>query len=1390
MIKIININKPISSILLICILTINITSLANQNTNKIKKHSTAQGLSNSVITSITQDNYGFIWIATEDGLNRFDGYKFTMFKKLAGDSLSLSDNFVSDIYFDKNTNLIWASTNYGLNCYDPHYESFTKYNFIQGNNKSLSNNVITTIAPSRNGGLWIGTYGSGIDFFDVKTRQCKHIVPKPEYNSTLGLSRVLAIAEDTHGNLWVGSQGNGLYKYNIKTGNIVCFMPDSNKGSIPSDNINTIFEDRENNIWIGSNNGLSWYNRQNNSFVTFSNNIDKPNSLSSNIVKSIFQDHDGILWIGLQSGGINKIRATRDILQNPANACFESITESDDETGLSYNSVTTVFEDRDQNIWIGTYSGGINMISNTPDLFKNIKQNKNNPNSLSYRKVWGICDDTYGNIWIGTDGGGINVYNQSGKIIKVYRKQRQKKGSLSDDAILCAMRDNNNGLWFGTYSGGLNYYNKNTDSFIVYKNNPADTTSLPLNDVRVIYQDNNNNIWIGTNGGGAAVFMPSTGKFRIFNHNNLGIGNSVRCILHDNLGNYWFGTYGQGVYKTDANFDQVKNYIQQIGDNKSIASKTIYAIHQDKKGRIWFGTEGGGLSMFNNDKGTFNNFNESDGLANHIVRAIAEDKNGFLWVTTNNGLTRFDPDTKKCINFDEKDGLVSAEFTDGSILLSNGLLYMGNMNGLSWIDPQTNFNTKEPSVYITDFQLFNDKVNIQSAQYPQSPLQKSIIETKQLVLNHKQSVFTLGFIAFNYRSADKLQYAYKLEGSDKQWNYSGNLNSATYRNLPAGNYVFKVKASALSGIWGNSFTTINIIVKPPIWKTWWAYTIYYIILVVITLALIRYLKEQNKLKNNLLVEKVTRQHEQQLNQEKLNFFTNITHEFRTPLTLIQGPIEDLLREHDLAYRFKKKLLLIYRNSNRLNLLINKLLDFRKVETGLMELKVSHGNIVQTIKEICFPFNEIFVEKKILFTLEHQPDEIIGWYDADKIQIILNNLLSNAYKYTNSNSTVKVTVTQNNFNNVTGVNITVADTGVGIPPAHLPNIFNSYYRAGNQANVVGSGIGLALTKSLVEIHNGTITAQSTQGVGSVFIINLPLDKNIFKQHQICNQNVTQISKPLSQITLDTPEITTVDGYTDKDNYQQKIMLIIEDNNEIREYIKDSFTDGFTVYDADNGTLGLELAFKHIPDIIITDIMMPGVDGLEVCRQIKTNIKTCHIPVVMLTARNTLYQKQEGYQTGADSYVTKPFSTMLLKTRVNNLLQSRKMLTEHISRTILLQPDELHINLKDEQFISDAISIIEKNLDNENFTVDYLCTELGISHPVLYRKIKALTGFSIAEFIRSIRLKNAAQLLRTKQFSISEVAFKVGFNDLKHFRQCFKEQYKTLPSDYIKYETDEP
>ena len=1357
----------------------------------IKKISTYQGLSNSVINAIVQDNNGFMWFATEDGLNRYDGYKFTVFRHDTHDPNTISDNFIADLYKQPESNQLWVATNNGLNLYDYDKDRFIHFTHNDHNVFSLNNNLVSKITKSNDGNLWIGTNGGGVSYFNLKNRHFTHVMNVPGSDSYFNNGKVSALLEDSYGTLWIGTQDAGLYAYDSRKNTVTYYKQDRRgTNTLPSNIINVIFEDRNHNVWIGTNGGLSLFEKKTKKFITFVHHSNDPSSLNSIIVRTILQDSEGVIWVGTQTGGISKFRLNASMLNNPDHAVFQNIYESDDAAGLSYSTVQALYQDKDDNIWIGTYKGGINFISGIPDQFLTINQSKNNKPGLSYHKLWGICDDNQGNIWIGTDGGGINEYNPFSGKIRMFKHSDKNPRSLSDNAVLSALKDKEGNLWFGTYIGGLNQYDPKTGGFTHYENIAGDSTSLPNNDVRVIYEDAQHNLWVGTNGGGLSLLSIKDHAFNNFLMRKWGLyGASVRAMIQDKAGNYWIGTYRTGVYLIKRLTSEVTHFLHNTNDTCSLGNNTVFSIIQDHNGRIWIGTDGGGLSLYVPSLNNFKNYDERNGLANDNVKALCEDKSGNIWLSTIKGISCFSLQKKYFINYDIQDGIPAGEFADGSALFSGGIMYFGNMYGLCYFDPdRVRKAVLHPIVHIVDFQLFNKSMNVRSAQFPDSPLSCSIINTREITLNYKQSFFTFVFSALNYQTPDKIQYAYMMKGLDNDWNYTGNERIATYRNLKPGRYVFMVKATNIPKDWGSAYTSLVIYVLPPFWETWWAYLIYFLILAGIVFRILKYYQREGLLKQNLLYEKITRQKEYQLNQEKLRFFTNITHEFRSPLTLIIGPLEDLLSESKLSTSIVRKLMLIHRNSNQLLNLIDKLLEFRKVEAGEMKLRIIRGNIASLLNEVYFSFNPLFDHKNIEFEIETCADEVDLWYDPEKLVIILNNLLSNAYKYTHEGGKVSIELTCGSANGSEAVMIKVRDTGVGISEDHKQNIFDQYYRIEEVKEAQGYGIGLALTKNLVLLLKGDISVESELGKGSCFTVTLLRGNHHFSQDQLSNDGDKPVLNMNTMLTSENGKIASNPSVESdiplQEVDQKKIMLVIEDNDDIMSYIKDSFTKEFRILEASNGEIGLKLATKYLPDIIITDIIMPKMDGLELCKRVKSDLKTCHIPVIMLTALNTLQYKIEGYEIGADSYITKPFSTSLLASRIHNLIKSRNLLAEHISRSLLFQPEEVQLGLKDEKFISDAIEIVERNISNEKFDALFLAGELNMSHSALYRKLKALSGFTIAEFIKGIRLKRAAQLLRSQSYTVSEVAYMVGFNDLKHFRNSFKEQYKVSPSDYIK------
>ena len=1370
-------------IIILTYLNVNFVRAQNPGRYKFQKISVERGLSHSVVTACTQDRLGFMWFATQDGLNRFDGYHFVNFYNQKGNPHSLSNNFIQSVLCDKD-NEIWVATLDGLCKYDYLSEHFTVFYNEPSNINSISDNEISCLTLAGDGNIWIGTSTQGVNYFNKKTKnfiRYSHLIS----------NNIASIFEDKDRMLWIGTFNAGLECIDLKTNKHFYYKALSgNFSCLQSNYIRCITQDSLGNVWVGTNKGLARFLKKSKTFQVFMAEPQKTGSMNGNIVRSMMCDSKKNLWVGTEECGLNILNISN--IDNDPDSHFQQIRMSENEFGLSIRTVNTIFLDNDKNIWIGTYSGGINFISSLTEKFQKYQHNPYDNSTINYPKVWGLCEDKSGNIWIGTDGAGLDKLNPETNTIKHFTHHKNNATSISDNAILCAFRDHNNTLWFGTYAGGLNKYNDHSGTFINYRPVFNDSNSIPVNDVRVIFEDRNHNLWIGTNGGGLCKYNPKEDNFSILNTRNSHLSaNDVRALLDDGRGNLYIGTYNRGLDVYNLKTGGFKNYRHNKKNNKSLSDNYIYSLTLDKKGRIWIGTSNG-LSLFDEQSGTFTNYDEKDGLANNFIHAVLVDPSGNLWISTNKGISKYITVENKFQNFDFYDGLQQGEFNDGSALIDHsGRMWFGGINGLNSFFPNNVSKSKfQPNVVLSDFLLFNSPSKAKTRENPDSPLPSSISTVKKIILNYQQSVFTLDFVALNYSFPEKTQYAYRMKGFDIDWNEAGARHTATYRELPAGRYFFEVKASNQDGLWSEKTSEIEIIIKPPFWKTWWAYFIYLVLLISILYLIYNYYKQQAALKNKLLLEQVSHQKDLELNKERFRFFTNISHEFRTPLTLILGPVEELLGKEGLQSSLGRKLTLIYRNAHKLLDLITMLLDFRKVESGNMEVKVNKGDMVLFSKDIVNTFRSLADHKGITLKFISQSEYIEAWFDREKFEIIYNNLLSNALKFTPKGGNITIEI-QERFPRLLNVNaeiisITIADTGIGIAEKHIDHIFESYYSLEHSEGIKGTGIGLALTKSLVEMHKGKIVVESLEKQGSNFMIEIQKGKSQFPSAQVLENSDDAKEIRISQRpNFAMPQASTAaENTVDPEQLaDKKIMLVIEDNDDVRSYIAESFTGKYTLLQAINGIEGYAIACKNVPDIIISDIMMPEMDGIEFCYKIKKTLATSHIPIILLTARSSITHKKEGYETGADLYVTKPFSIDLLGTMIDNLLETRKQLKDYYTRTMLFQTEDIQKETPDDKFMKMLIDLVEKNMAEPDFEVIKLANELNMSRSVLYRKIKALTDLSIIEFVRTVRINKAAQMLKTGNYRVSDVAFEVGFNDLKYFRQCFKEQFKMSPSDLL-------
>ncbi|PXV66356.1 two component regulator with propeller domain [Dysgonomonas alginatilytica] len=1323
----------------------------------IKKLGIEHEISNNYVVSITQDKKGFLWFATESGLNRFDGNKFKVYKKnnpLATNCIS--GNELNKVYADAYDNLVWIATQReGLNMFDCNTETFTHYRHDANNPSGIVTDDITDIINSKDGNLWISTFYRGIEYFNKKNKAFEH------YNKVtirnMVSDNVWSVNEDNRGFLYIGHVTSGLSVLSLKDKRIKNFRHNPlDNNSLPGDEVRTIYIDKNDNIWVGTNNGLALFNREKESFIVFRHNAQNNKSLLSNYIFTINQLHDGKLWIGTEKGGISILDINQSMFLIPQNVSFNNITYSDDNRGVSNRTIRSIYQDSFKNIWVATYGGGVNFISHHPPYFNTWAYSPvpTLDNILTYPIAWGMCTDENDRIWVGTDGGGINVF-ENGERIQIIDNKNNK---LTDDAILAAIRDSNNNLWFGTFRGGINIFNpknKAISQFLI------DGESI---DIRCFYEDNEKNMWIGYSNG-LYRYNIETNKGQLFSKKNSELPNNlVRAVSRDNDGQIWIGFFGEGLVILDKNMKTVR----RLKIEEGLPSNTVNHIYKDKKGQMWIAT-GEGLVCFKTplNPREYIVFNEKDGLNNAHIRALTEDSDGNIWLSTNGGISRFIAEGSKFYNYNRYHGVPLGEFMSGSVTKdSKGKIFFGSQNGVCYFDPKSiPTHIDLPPIIITNFKVYNNQLKLSENEIDM-PI------TSTIKLDYNQNTFSISFNVLDYALNQLVDYTYMLKGLENLWYNTQGENSITFRNIPSGTYELLIKSRIKNQEWTGDITSLKIIIKPPLWLTWWAKTCYSIIILAIIFLIIRFYKRKLDLENSLTLEKRNHMQEQKLNDERLRFFTNITHELRTPLTLILGPLEDLHIDTGLSDKHSAKISLIYRSATRLLILINQILEFRKTETQNKKLSVSKSNLSQLIQEVGLKYKELNSNAKITFKIIIDTPDKKLCFDSDIITTILENLLSNAFKYTQEGNII-LTLRDTKEKDIKYTEIEVRDTGRGISADSISKIFDRYYQAAGDRQVSGTGIGLALVYNLVSIHEGEIFVDSELGKGTCFRFRIKSD-NVYP-------NALHMDTKPRDILERNLEKDTASGTNSK-----QIILVIEDNRDILDYINNSLSEQYIIYTAINGRDGLEKAYAYIPDIIISDIMMPEMDGFQLSRILKEDVRTSHIPIIILTAKDSIQDRTEGYTIGVESYITKPFSANLLQSRIFNLLEARRKQAEMINKNTTNKNAIIvdSLNKIDNEFIAKITSIIEENLDSDKIDVAFIADKMNMSHSTLYRKVKALSGISVNEFIRKIRISNAEQLLLTGKYTITEIAYMVGINSMTYFRLCFKEEFGMPPSEYIK------
>lgn len=1384
--------SAVSSVLLAAALLLASVTFG-QNPVKFTQIGLREGLSQSSVFALCQDYLGFMWIGTRDGLNRYDSRKFITYRNVPSDSTSLTDNYVLSLLEDSKKRL-WVGTRTGLNRYDRLRDRFIRVPLPDNSSgNSSSEPMIWSIVEDRDGRVWLGT-NQGLYCYDEQsaTEPLTLVFEAVRYQLPMGCSNVMSFYEDRKKNIWLSTVNGVLVFEPYRSGSALRLQRHfrQREGELNSEDVRVVQEVKDGIFWFGTREGgINVYNTLTRQFSYLVHQPHaKGRSLAGNDVRSILRDRFGGYWIGTING-LNYYSEAEGFLTYSANDY--------DQFSLTSNSIRPIFQDARGSVWIGTYYSGVCVYDRHIPVFRNYAYSPY-VSSLSYNVVSGILEDSRGNLWVGTEGGGLNYMDRFGHVFRQFKHDPANPGTLSHNHVKSLHLDQEGDLWVGTYQGGLNLLRKGSHTFQHVRHDPSVPHSLSHNNVYAIKEDRQGNMWFGTYGGGLNLKKPGremhfesyragkTGRYHISS-------DLIRTVFIDSRGNIWVGTE-DGLNLKRAGTDHFEVFRFSPDDPGSISGNVVISIFEDSRNRVWLGTYKDGLNQYRPETGSFSRFSERDGLPGNNIFGILEDQQK-LWLSTNNGICSFDPGSGSVRSYNIKDGIGGNEFSIGAYCkAADGQLIFGGTHGLTSFYPR-NFSASNyvPPIVFTDFRLFNEPV----VPGKKHVLEKPISVTDTIVLTHKQNIFTIEFSAINYVLPEKNRYAYRLEGLENQWNYV-NVPSATYTNLHAGTYTLLAKGASNDGIWNEVPAALTIRILPPPWQTWWAYAIYLALIVTAVYMIIRFTKIRSRLEHELQLEHLENERQREINEIKLNFFTSISHEFRTPLTLILAPVQHLLTHMNLDENARTMMATVKNNSLRLLNLVNQLLDFRKQESGSFQLAVAAHDLGAFTDRIAAEFTHYAEEQNIRFQYRRPAAGIEVWFDTDQLEKVIYNLLSNAFKFVPAGGKVKLDVekTEPSLTCPQGaVAIRVWDNGKGIPADKLSSIFEFYYQlqTGHEKRQghFGSGIGLALAKNLTEMHGGKIHVDSYNGeerpTYTCFTVELPLGNVHLKPGEVTGSGKEEPGKRVEE-----PAVKDVDEAVYPANAPaptgnasgRPLILVVDDHEEIRTVIAQSLLEDYTILEAAEGQEGWELVRSHLPDLVITDIMMPVADGISLLKNIKQTLDTNHIPVLLLTARTAMESVIEGLQSGSDDYLTKPFHPEVLSLKIRNILAARERFRKKFIREYVLTPQqEVSEPDADQQFLHKVIRLIEDNLAEVNFNVNVLARELSMSRPVLYRKLKQLTDLSVIELINILRLKKAAQLLAQGHTQVSQVAYQIGFSDPKYFSKSFRNYFGKSPSEYI-------
>ena len=1321
------------------------------------------GLSNNVVNTIFQDHNGFMWFGTYDGLNRYDGHSFKTYRNIIGDSTSLSSNSINVIDEDASHQL-WVGGQKEVNIFNPVSSTFStpSYSFYKGKTTAGLNDNVIAVSVTSGQKVLVGTQHSGLFYFsDANTgRQ----IPLKWQGKDIVNYYVTAINYDKGKGIgYVFVQGYGLYEFNFKDGSLH-FKSDALRGA------NCLKATSDEKLWLGNDQGLYLFDESTNRFSESYVSYRGP-------VVNLCEDKKGALWIATDGAGVWLLE------RGGSKAKLLQPTSEDGKSLINSNSVYAVCEDKEERKWIGTLRGGINIIE-PASPFKKIVYQPGDNNASVKNFIFSFCEDEPGKIWIGTDGAGLRYWDRSTNTYQTFEHDEKDPGSISSNFITSIIKDKQNNLWFSTWFDGINRYNRTTKSFEHYKCFNSKTKGVNNNIWRLLV-DSKNRLWAcAVRNGALYQFDYRLKKFVEFD-NSL---SELQALSEDHSGILWGGDYSS-LIKIDTLTKKHTYY--KVG-------YPVRCIYEDKKNNFWVATQEGGLMLFDRKTGHFQRYTTNEGLANNTVLRMLEDEQGNLWLSTYNGLSKFSVQKNEWQNFYQSDGLQSNQFSfNAALALKSGEFIFGGIKGFNIFYPGNVYSQSEsPEIFLSGLRVNNSPIAKNEAFVKERNLEK----IKRIVIPYDQALLTLDYLGLDYSDVSNINYAYQLKGWDKHWNHVGNSRTANYSNLQEGDYVFEVKVSNKRGAWSEPYDLLHITVLPPWYRTWWAYCIYFLVVAGILYFYTFYKNRQARLKYQIQLANVEVQKERELNEKKIAFFTNVSHEFRTPLSLIINPIKDLLYKKESKAE-TRELRIVYRNARRLLRLVDQLLLFKKTEQEIGGLNRSNQNVYALCREVFFCFSEQARSRKISYELKCDVKDIMIDADREKIEIALFNILSNAFKFTPDGGSIIFTIEEYSEK----INISVADTGPGIPAEEGQKLFERFTQLKSANNKAGFGIGLYLVKNFVEAHGGSVSFTSEEGRGTTFHISLnrlnviqAVPGNGNAASEIHN---TETDFPKEEVPLTAKPVSSLLNEMSEDPAEQEesqihsviiqelatekqTLLIIDDDQEIRNYLVSILNDQYKLLQADNGVKGLKLAKEHLPDLIISDIVMQELDGLDLCKTIKEDSSLNHIPVILLTGSSSNEMQLKGMNKGADDFIMKPFDKDILMARVSSILKRRNILQSYFYNEVTLGSAKFKVSVEYKEFIENCMRIIEEHILDDDFSIKVLATEIGMSHSNLYKKIRAVSGQSVNSFIRFVRLKKAAELLISTEMNINETATMVGFQSIKYFRAQFHNLFGLNPSDYIK------